>query len=63
MSGTGNFTRHEASDFLRHFAQVLGHGDTMLIGLDSCQDPAKVLSVPSIEPRERGGQKLTSGHT
>lgn len=40
---TGNFHRDEASDFLRGFASVLRPGDTMLVGLDSCLDPAKVL--------------------
>lgn len=39
----GNFHRDEASDFLRGFASVLRPGDTMLVGLDSCLDPAKVL--------------------
>lgn len=38
----GNFLRGDAADFLGGFAHVLGNGDTMLIGLDGCQDPAKV---------------------
>lgn len=38
----GNFLRDEASDFLRGFAEVLSPGDTMLIGLDSCSNPAQV---------------------
>ncbi|KAK3318271.1 C-type lectin protein [Apodospora peruviana] len=41
-SSIGNFDREEASDFLKGFADVLGHGDTMLIGVDTCNDPAKV---------------------
>ncbi|KAI3402213.1 hypothetical protein diail_142 [Diaporthe ilicicola] len=41
-SSIGNFLRDEASDFLRGFADVLSPGDTMLVGLDSCMDPAKV---------------------
>lgn len=41
-NGAGNFLRDEASDFLRGFADVLSPGDTMLVGLDSCMDPAKV---------------------
>ncbi|KAK0621601.1 hypothetical protein B0T17DRAFT_618029 [Bombardia bombarda] len=41
-SSIGNFDRAEASEFLKTFADVLGHGDTMLIGLDACDDPAKV---------------------
>ncbi|KAK3353194.1 C-type lectin protein [Lasiosphaeria hispida] len=41
-SSIGNFNRDEAAVFLKNFADVLGHGDTMLIGLDSCDNPAKV---------------------
>ncbi|KAF3767773.1 hypothetical protein M406DRAFT_288979 [Cryphonectria parasitica EP155] len=41
-SSIGNFHRHEAADFLRGFSSVLSPGDTMLVGLDSCLDPAKV---------------------
>ncbi|KAK0715633.1 C-type lectin protein [Lasiosphaeris hirsuta] len=41
-SSIGNFNRVEAAIFLKNFADVLGHGDTMLIGLDSCDNPAKV---------------------
>ncbi|TLD17961.1 uncharacterized protein PgNI_01802 [Pyricularia grisea] len=39
---TGNFRRDEASDFLRGFSEVLRPGDSMIIGVDSCSDPAKV---------------------
>lgn len=38
----GNFSRDEAGDFLKNFADVLCCGDTMLIGIDACDDPAKV---------------------
>lgn len=38
----GNFSRDEAADFLKGFADVLSLGDSMLIGLDACHDPAKV---------------------
>lgn len=38
----GNFNRGEGAEFLRNFADVLQHGDNMLIGLDGCSDPAKV---------------------
>lgn len=38
----GNFHRDEASSFLKNFASVLSPGDLMLVGLDSCSDPAKV---------------------
>ncbi|KAJ4300534.1 hypothetical protein N0V88_003212 [Collariella sp. IMI 366227] len=41
-SSVGNFDRADAADFLKSFADVLGPGDTMLIGLDACNDPAKV---------------------
>ncbi len=42
MTSVGNFNRGEAADFLKSFADVLGPGDTMLIGLDACNDPARV---------------------
>ena len=38
----GNFDRDEAAEFLKSFADVLGQGNTMLIGLDACDNPAKV---------------------
>jgi uncharacterized SAM-dependent methyltransferase len=38
----GNFDRTEAAAFLKAFADVLNPGDTMLIGLDACADPARV---------------------
>lgn len=41
-SSIGNFTRPEAAAFVNQFATVLRSGDTMLIGIDSCQDPEKV---------------------
>ncbi|PGH11748.1 hypothetical protein AJ80_07009 [Polytolypa hystricis UAMH7299] len=41
-SSIGNFTRHEAAEFLNGFAKILGPSDSMLIGLDSCKDPKKV---------------------
>ncbi|KAK4241955.1 hypothetical protein C8A03DRAFT_11784 [Achaetomium macrosporum] len=41
-SSVGNFDREDAAAFLKTFADVLGPGDTMLIGLDACSDPAKV---------------------
>lgn len=39
---SGNFDRDDAADFLKSFADVLGLGDTMLIGLDACDNPARV---------------------
>ncbi|KAL2159435.1 hypothetical protein VTH06DRAFT_2440 [Thermothelomyces fergusii] len=41
-SSIGNFDRREAAAFLKSFADVLGPADAMLIGLDACDDPAKV---------------------
>ncbi|KAK4191955.1 hypothetical protein QBC35DRAFT_470231 [Podospora australis] len=41
-SSIGNFERSDAASFLKGFTDVLGHGDTMLIGLDACSNPAKV---------------------
>lgn len=41
-SSIGNFDRTEASAFLKSFVAVLQDGDSMLIGLDACNDPAKV---------------------
>ncbi|KAK4130067.1 hypothetical protein BT67DRAFT_452686 [Trichocladium antarcticum] len=40
-SSVGNFGRDDAAAFLKTFADVLGPGDTMLIGLDACGDPAR----------------------
>ncbi|KAL5920168.1 Ergothioneine biosynthesis protein 1 [Pyricularia oryzae] len=40
-SSIGNFRRDEASDFLRGFSEVLRPGDSMIIGVDACSDPAK----------------------
>jgi uncharacterized SAM-dependent methyltransferase len=39
---TGNFNRSEAPEFLKDFSDVMGPNDTMLVGLDACNDPAKV---------------------
>lgn len=41
-SSIGNFDRREAADFLTSFSSTLGPSDMMLIGVDSCADPAKV---------------------
>lgn len=41
-SSIGNFTHAEAADFLKSFSDVLGSNDTMIIGLDACQDRDKV---------------------
>ena len=41
-SSIGNLNRTEAVDFLRDFSSVLRNHDTMLIGIDACQDAEKV---------------------
>lgn len=42
-SSIGNFKRHEAKMFLGRFSDALQIGDTMLIGIDACKDPDRVL--------------------
>ncbi len=39
-STIGNFEPHEASAFMRHARQILGHGATLIIGVDLVKDPA-----------------------
>ena len=41
-SSIGNFTPAAAADFLKGFSDVLGSNDSMIIGLDACQDKDKV---------------------
>ena len=41
-SSMGNFTHAEAAAFLKGFSDVLGSNDSMIIGLDACQDKDKV---------------------
>lgn len=41
-SSIGNFSRQEAASFLRGFADALQLSDSMLIGLDATNDPARV---------------------
>lgn len=41
-SSIGNFTRAEATDFLKGFSDVLGPNGRMIVGLDACQDKDKV---------------------
>jgi uncharacterized SAM-dependent methyltransferase len=38
----GNFNRGDAAEFLKGFADMLRPSDSMIIGLDACNDPAKV---------------------
>lgn len=41
-SSIGNFPRDEAAVFIKQFSAVLGSQDSLLIGLDGCQDASKV---------------------
>ncbi|KAL2267430.1 hypothetical protein VTJ83DRAFT_4707 [Remersonia thermophila] len=41
-SSIGNFDRTDAALFLKTFADALNPGDTMVIGLDACSDPARI---------------------
>lgn len=41
-SSIGNFTPGEAAEFLAGFARVLSPTDRILVGLDACQDAARV---------------------
>ncbi|OBT47156.1 hypothetical protein VE00_03082 [Pseudogymnoascus sp. WSF 3629] len=41
-SSIGNFNRGDAAEFLKGFADMLRPSDSMIIGLDACNDPAKV---------------------
>lgn len=43
LISVGNFSRPEAASFLRGFTEALQLSDSMLIGLDATNDPAKVL--------------------
>lgn len=41
-SSIGNFPRDEAADFLKQFVAILGDSDSLVIGLDACQQPDRV---------------------
>ena len=41
-SSIGNLNRTEAAEFLRGFTSILHGTDTMLVGIDACQDADKV---------------------
>lgn len=41
-SSVGNFSRQDAAGFLKDFSQALRPCDSMLIGLDACQDEKRV---------------------
>jgi L-histidine Nalpha-methyltransferase / hercynylcysteine S-oxide synthase len=44
-SSIGNFSRDDAADFLLQFSKVLGPRDSLLIGIDSCQDAQQVFQA------------------
>lgn len=44
-SSIGNLDRTEAATFLKGFSEVLGEQDSMLIGVDACQDKDKVYNA------------------
>lgn len=41
-SSIGNFNRDDAAGFLRQFAAILGPRDSLMIGMDACEDAQKV---------------------
>ncbi|KAI9152080.1 Ergothioneine biosynthesis protein 1 [Paramyrothecium foliicola] len=41
-SSIGNFSRDEAADFLAGFADILQPTDSIMMGIDSCNDPEKI---------------------
>lgn len=41
-SSIGNFKRDDGAQFLKTFSDILRPGDTMIIGIDGCQDPDRV---------------------
>jgi EasF-like predicted methyltransferase len=41
-SSIGNFKRDDGAQFLKRFSDILRPGDTMIVGMDGCQDPEKV---------------------
>ena len=42
MQPAGNFDRDAAGGFLKGFSDTLGPSDMMIIGVDACENPAKV---------------------
>ena len=44
-SSIGNFSRSGAAKFLHQFSEVLGLQDSLLIGLDSCQDAQQIFKA------------------
>jgi EasF-like predicted methyltransferase len=44
-SSIGNFDREEAAGFLKGFANLLNHSDSMLVGIDACQKKSRVYAA------------------
>ena len=44
-SSVGNIDRNEAAEFLKRFSHVLRGQDSMLIGIDACQESEKVYNA------------------
>jgi L-histidine Nalpha-methyltransferase / hercynylcysteine S-oxide synthase len=44
-SSVGNFSRNDAAKFLHQFSQVLGPQDSLVIGLDSCQNAQQIFQA------------------
>ena len=44
-SSVGNFSREEAGDFLKGFAETLGPSDSMIVALDGCKEADKVFGA------------------
>lgn len=50
-SSIGNFTRESAAQFLAEFKKVLTASDTILVGLDGCQQPDRVYRAYNDTPK------------
>jgi L-histidine Nalpha-methyltransferase / hercynylcysteine S-oxide synthase len=44
-SSIGNFARPDAAEFLNQFSRALGPQDLLLVGLDSCEDAARIFQA------------------
>ena len=43
LSHAGNFGKEDAAVFLGDFAEAMNDCDMMLVGIDGCQDSARIL--------------------
>ncbi|KAK1962549.1 hypothetical protein LY78DRAFT_586434 [Colletotrichum sublineola] len=53
-SSLGNFERDDAAGFLKYFSDVLTQSDKLLIGLDGCCDPSKLVGLTCILTDKKG---------